>query len=466
MYRVRFSTSATMANPATLDVSDNYAEWTHTDAGPTADAPRLAPSTTYYFQVKAIEKAANKADRDNLSGYGKVLAAKTAPARALPDLAPVEMHGTGGGADTVYLSWLSRGPGVQYVLRYTTKPTASVLRWKKVTVPVAGIALGGLTKATKYYFRVRVVGRAGDARSNYSATWSRTTAARTDSPGLNVVSFNVLKTGSGPSWASRRKAVAATISAQSPDVVSLQEATGIGVTGSSGTTVPQYADVLQLIGSRYHYVTTKGSAGTRLGYDATRLTVLNSNAVKLYTFGAANRYAVWAIFKDKRDGKQFFVLNTHLEPGSNDSSVLNDARVRQAEEVLGLITSRNPRHLPVILTGDLNSSRAAKPANGPYLTFTHAGLVDPLGRSQNSTLAGEDAKAEHVLDAEYNSFNHLEPIARRTSYPIGTNVDYVLVSGRIRVMQWRTVVSVDSTGRFVGTIPSDHNLVKAIVQLP
>lgn len=466
MYRLRFSKSSTMANPKTWDVAENSYEWTSTDPNPGVVAARLSPSTTYYFQVKAVERAASASDRESLTGYSKVVAIKTATAATYPDLPPAGRTSTGGGADTVYVSWNTQGPGMHYALRYTTNPSAKVTKWTKRTLPVAGAAVTGLKPKTTYYFRVRVVDRSGKATSNYSDAWSRTTAATNASPGLNVVSYNVLKTGSGPTWASRRMAVAGNILRQHPDVIALQEAVGNKVTDSAGKTVPQYTDVLQLLGDPYRFVTTKGSGGTKLAYDSSRLTVVTADVAPLTTYGSATRYAVWSILQDKTSGKQFFALSTHLEPGTSDSTVYNDARIRQAQEVLALIAAQNTRKLPVVVAGDLNSSRATYPENGAYRVFTGAGLVDPLGRSQNSLLAGQDATAEHIIDGAYNSFNGFDVTARRTGYPIGTNVDYILVSGAARVAQWRTVVDVDSARRFVGTIPSDHNLITATVHLP
>ena len=36
----------------------------------------------------------------------------------------------------------------------------------------------------------------------------------------------------------------------------------------------------------------------------------------------------------------------------------------------------------------------------------------------------------------------------------------------MRVSAWETVVNVDADNKFIGVIPSDHNLLKATVWLP
>ena len=68
--------------------------------------------------------------------------------------------------------------------------------------------------------------------------------------------------------------------------------------------------------------------------------------------------------------------------------------------------------------------------------------------------------------ANYDSFNAFKRHANaRNAWGNGTYLDYIFTS-KMRVVEWRTVVNVDSSGNFIGTIPSDHNMVKATVQLP
>jgi len=95
--------------------------------------------------------------------------------------------------------------------------------------------------------------------------------------------------------------------------------------------------------------------------------------------------------------------------------------------------------------------------------FTRGGMVDPLDNLRAGWEAGANAIAEKLVDVEYNSANKWERVAPRTKFDVGTNVDYVLVSKGVRVSHYQTVVDVDSDGRFIGTIPSDHNQIKAVV---
>jgi hypothetical protein len=55
--------------------------------------------------------------------------------------------------------------------------------------------------------------------------------------------------------------------------------------------------------------------------------------------------------------------------------------------------------------------------------------------------------------------------AMKGNYSTGVMVDQIFVTP-MRVSEWETVVKVDSAGRFIGTIPSDHNMIRATVYLP
>lgn len=464
-YRVRIATDSAMTSGVDRwDVRGNYFEWTHTDPNPSISSPRLTPGKTYYFEVKAITDEPISSDRVNLSTYSKAVAV-TLPKTGASELKPVNLTTTTGGANTISISWRTRGPGVLYKLRYTQDASLGVTSWRSVTLDAAGGMVTGLAPSTKYYFRARVMNAAGDGISDYSsAAVTATTPATTPSPGLSVVSYNVLKATSGTNWAGRRGPVAENIKARQPDVLGLQEATPL-TDGTEGG-VKQYDDIVNLLGNeKFSLVTRAGSSGTKIVYNTERLSVVDTGVKMLYVYGAAERYAVWAILEDKLSSKTFFVINTHLEPGSQTDSTNNSVRIRQAGEVVDLI-SAHAGGRPVVILGDMNSSRAAKPYNGQYAVFTGAGFVDPLDNATANWASGANATAEHIFDAQYNSYNGMEKEARLTSYPIGTNIDYVYVSPSIRVAEWRTMVKLDTTGSFVGTIPSDHNLLHVSLHLP
>lgn len=458
-YRVRMSTNSDMSDPETWDVLGNYYAWTQVDPNPDSISAALKPGTTYYFQVKSIENTASSPD--DLSSYSAKVAVKTRSS-GYSELAPVDLSATSA-RTSLHLSWRNGGPGRRYAVRYTKLPAPSdVLSWKKVTFSGPSGTVTGLSANTNYRFRVRVLDSSGSAASEYSSSWERTTAGASD--GLKVMSYNVTKLSSSPDtnpWAKRRDILAANIRSQAPAVIGLQEASPLRVSGS----LTQYDDLLARLGSRYKLATRAGSSGTKLAYDSTRLSVVNAAAKSLTTLGSATRYAVWAVFKDKLSGKKIFVINTHLEPSSSGTTAECQAiRIKQAKEVLALITAHSAG-LPVVLTGDMNESRNYTPKNGPYTAFTSAGLVDPIDNTAANWITGSEASAEHVQSIEYNSYNGFESTARRTRWPVGTHIDYIFTSAKLRVAEHRMVLSLDSAGKFVGTIPSDHNALMVTVLL-
>lgn len=458
-YRVRISTSSNMkSNTKAWDVLGRELEWTHMNPNPSVSSARLTPGGTYYFQVKSIGLGPTSGSRASISGYSKALKV-TLPKTGNPELKPANLKATSAGPDAMYVSWSDASPRVRYILRYTDNPTVTVSKWKKVVLDTAGGVVSGLKPNTRYYFRSRAIDYKGKAVSAYSKSGdSGVTSPKGTARRISLVSYNVLKLKSANDWSARRKPVADTIKSQTPDVVALQEAMPFLYNG-----VKQHDDIVKLLGKNYALTNTTSSSGTKLAYNKSRLSLQRSGVKALNSYGSTSRYATWAIFKDKESKKEFFVINTHLEPGAQVVE-FNAWRVSQAEEILGLIR-QNAGQLPVVVAGDMNSSRSASPENGQYRIFTGAGYIDPLDNATMGWDSGRNAASEHLFGEEYNSANNLAASPRRTAYPVGTVIDYIYTSGEIRVGTWRTVVKVDATGKFAGTIPSDHNMLAVNLNL-
>lgn len=461
-YRVRLSTSSSMSSPKTWDVLTPYHEWTRAASGsPTALGTRLTPGRTYYVQVKAVTRAPSTAARENVTGYSSPLRV-TLPSSGYRELAPADQRVTDGGPGALHVSWRSRGPGVRYLVRYSADPSSSVTTWSSATFDASSGTLTGLQPGTRYHVRTRVVSTSGEALSEYADPVDAVAGASDSSPALDIATYNVRKISSTSDWKARRTVVASTIKAADPEVIGLQEATP---TTWSTNRKRMYADLVDLLGSPYALVTSgAGSSGTQMAYDTSRLTKLSSGVKKLPELGSSPRYAVWARFKDKVGGRTFFAITSHLEPGTA-STTRNAARIRQARVMLDLVRD-NAAGSPAVIMGDMNSSRSSTPENGPYRTFLEAGYVDPIDNTAPVYTTGENATAEHIANSAYNSANVFERTARVSTVPRGTHIDYVFTAPSMRVARWEMALRLDTAGKFIGTIGSDHNLIGTSIHLP
>jgi len=399
---------------------------------------------------------------------------------------------------SVFLSWNPVSGAPRYRVQYSAKADFSESTYNRYTT--TSTEMRGLKSNTTYYFRVRVISADGTTNlSSYSAAiTAKTKAALVIAPVVNpltVASYNVkcancfAGAANELTWSGRRAAVVANIKAQLPDVMGVQEASqGWLKDDPRPGGVSQFEDLqerLQAAGANYQLANNKrnncvkdttptgcvyadkgASQGTKLFYNASKVSLVSQGSLALPVIRATDnpRYLAWGIFTQKSTNKKFFVGDTHLEPGGGTD--LQDLRTRQTQAITAEVKKRNPSNFPVLLTGDLNSHKWTAPTNAPYDVLTAAGYIDPLGNTYASDLPSGTATAEKTVGANYDSFNAFNRLANaRNSWGNGTYLDYIFTS-KMRVVEWRTVVNVDSNGNFIGTIPSDHNMVKATVQLP
>ena len=205
------------------------------------------------------------------------------------------------------------------------------------------------------------------------------------------------------------------------------------------------------------------SQGTRILYNSSRVQMLASGSKLLPSKadGTSPRYLAWAILLQKSTGLKFFFADSHLE----DDKGYYDLRKAQAETAVQTIQARNTANLPVIAVGDFNSSRFADPSNAPYDTYLRAGFSDPIGGEAKSTSA-VDPTAQRSLSTWLNSFNgFVRQASGHRTWDNGSYIDYMLTTP-MRVSEWETVARLDADDKFVGVIPSDHNMIRMTVYLP
>ena len=142
---------------------------------------------------------------------------------------------------------------------------------------------------------------------------------------------------------------------------------------------------------------------------------------------ACERVATWAIFKDKKSGKEFFFLNTHLD------HMGQVARHEGASLVLKQVKLLS-RNLPVIVTGDFN----AVPTDDPIKVLTDE--KDPRHLTHARTLAPLCYGPEWT----FHDYGRV-PLDERVW------IDYIFVKGNVKVLRHGVLAeSLDNL------YPSDH----------
>lgn len=427
-YRVQYSDEMSLEDARTTDVKDRRVA-----------LESLAPGTTYFLRIKAI--------RD-----GK----ESAPSRLVrfttdfPYQAPRLVVGSRT-STSLSARWSSDAEKpARYELQVDSDESFDSPRSRTVSTRKARI--GNLKYRPSYSVRVRVVGADGTALSPWSEADRRKTSRQAP---LRVGSFNVLKSARN-NWSARRIAVAETIRSQDMDVVGLQEATPASVAGG----LRQYADVVRALGPGW--ALTEDSTGPT----GEVRTVYNTDRVRLVDHGwqeipgstrfGVMRYITWAIFEQKSTGKEFVFLNTHFIT-SKARSRFGPRAAAAAQMAQVARTVSKDGELPVVIAGDFNSAALRNGSNGVYRALTGAGYLDPLVPGQ------ELGSAERTINADLKTVNKYARVPRRdASAPM---IDHMFVSP-MRVKEWETVAKLDGRGRVIGTIPSDHHMIRLTVFLP
>jgi endonuclease/exonuclease/phosphatase family metal-dependent hydrolase len=229
---------------------------------------------------------------------------------------------------------------------------------------------------------------------------------------------------------------------QAPDIIALQEST------NAGNLVSRYNDranrSFELLANKKH---------AALAIDTARFSVLDNGINPWNADGSKD--AVWAILADKHDNnKEFFVVAVHFTNGGGGDS----QRKSEAAELVRMIDA-DSKGLPVTVAGDFNVSKRKSEHPAVYSTVSSAGLVDPLGNPSDSRYVSSTATVENRIDVGYASANQFSRHALRSKWENGYDVDYIWHSENVRVGSFQVVVDLDSKGNFVGTIPSDHNML-------
>ncbi|HEX9226382.1 MAG TPA: fibronectin type III domain-containing protein [Arthrobacter sp.] len=447
----------------------------------------VSPNSLYYVKVRAFD-----ATGVGISDYSAPVEAKT---KAVPPAPPAALSAARTTSTTIDLTWGTVRDAAEYRVELTRSGGLPVY----TRHPGTGADLRGLVPGAEYNARVRALDADGNALTSYSTSIKvRTTAVPVLAPVTNplkVASYNVHCAncmdpvpGERP-WEDRRDGVIADVIARMPDIIGFQEASqGWLQTETRSGGVSQFEDLRERLvaaGGKYavtdadrnncerSYTPTNcvykdqgASQGTKIFYNPETVTVLRAGSQRLPDNdpNANARFVAWAEVFQKSSGKKFFFADTHLQTGAGAD--FTELRRQQALVVAATVARENTGKLPVIVVGDMNSSKWKTPTNAPYDVFVGSGLVDPLGNTYRSLYASGDATAEKVINRGANSFNAYDTTdVAGDPGTTGSYIDYIFTS-KMRVQLYENVASIDSAGNRVGAIPSDHNMQFAILGLP
>ena len=144
---------------------------------------------------------------------------------------------------------------------------------------------------------------------------------------------------------------------------------------------------------------------------------------------ACYRTATWALMKDKKTGKKFYFVNTHLDHEGEE------AQKNGLKLIVDRIASINPEGYPMVLTGDFN------------IIPENPGLVD-LDKIMTST-----RKIAKKTDSK-GTFNGWRKDRE------GGVIDYIYVSGFGEVVEYETITKKYADRSFV----SDHYPIMSVLK--
>jgi len=431
-----------------------------TVASPESDAQlaNLAPDTKYQIRVRAAVPSGNAT---KMTAFSSPAIATTSADNRPRLLVPEDLRIAETSPPEVRVNWEPTSGSTGYDVQYAKSADFKKATQKHSTATALSLKL--IDGNTEWHIRVRATGT-GSTRSEWTTPLKIITSPPDQPRTLRVASYNVLcHSCDGASWGQRRSTVAKTIDSVRPDVVGLQEALQSRPRGFS---VPQFVDLVKAVnGLGNDYAVTNAaidaSKGERIIYRPSTLTLLKTSQIKYSSQrrGATSRYAVWAKFRERATGKEFFFFTTHLEPGSSSVRL---AQAKQLARNIPLIAGK----LPAVAVGDFNASQYHYYA--VHQALTGAGMVDPLGVQSHSRTPSADATVEKRIHTNYDTYNGSRSTPHvSTSNPEGNGIflDYIFTTP-MRVVEFEVVVRLDSAGRFIRPIPSDHTMLRADVVLP
>jgi endonuclease/exonuclease/phosphatase family metal-dependent hydrolase len=264
-------------------------------------------------------------------------------------------------------------------------------------------------------------------------------AANSPSPPLTVMTYNLRFASATPpnAWPTRRPLMRELIQQLAPDVMGTQEGV-YSQLKDLASDLPEFEwiGLGREGGSRGEFMAVfyRKARLEPLAYDHFWLSdtpeVMNSAS-----WGNTHRRMVtWVKFRDRENGNEFFLFNTHFD------HQVQAAREKSADLIRKRVAALNTQ-LPVLLIGDFNSVAGANKA------------YDVLTAEKFLTDAWLTAPEKHGEGV--STFNDFKPAEMK-----GERIDWILTRGDVAVER----AEISTFGRD-GQYPSDHFPVVARIKL-
>lgn len=469
-YVVKWSTRSDLGSPVYKDTSTVGAWMT-----------KIQPGTTYYVTVAAkngstagawAKTVTTKLQPNAVSTFGTITAkpADNAVTVSIPEVA---------NASDYQVRWSAGSNENRIPDRWTPHftPWSSAFdpATRTWTLPASDSDLTSVAYGNPIYVRAMARNTYFDStyvrKSTQVSAWPVPVKPVSSDTVVHMASYNVLCSGcekSGtPTWSTRAPAIASTINAKNPDVLTVLEASGY----SNGNGSSQaYVDLdrrlpnLQLVDDAPMTV-GKSHQGNRILYNPAKYSVLAHGVLtgikdyEVYPASSApDTNTPWARLQSKDgSGTTFLVVAVHYGiPNSSYSQPRKTLLGQNSAQLLTALNKVNPmnangKRLPVILGGDLNDNRYPEEAtDGAQPTLIRGGFYD-------------SSASQHRYGTAKPTYNDYKPASQQVDDPNkdGQRIDYILTQGFRGsdefVNNWNPGTSV---------IPSDHNMIEAVVHVP
>lgn len=253
---------------------------------------------------------------------------------------------------------------------------------------------------------------------------------QTKAQSLKLMTYNIrldIESDGENDWSHRKDFFLSQIQFYNPDIFGVQEATPNQVIDISNSLTAYNSVGIGREG------VGKGEAST-IYFKKEQFDVLQESTfwlsqtpdtISMGWDAACHRVCTYALFKDKKTKKQFWVFNTHLD------HMGEVARNKGIELILAKIKELNAKKLPVIFMGDFNS----EPTDQRIINLKKE-MLDSREVSQQKPFGPVGT---------FNGFKHNEPVTKR--------IDYIFISkdNSIKVLKYATL-SDSINLRY----PSDH----------